>query len=808
MGKVLALRRAPAAEAEAPSGFDAPNVLRLPPLPLTPAYPDRRVSVEEGEQRVRDAIRAFISGPVRAHREAVEAKLPPPPLVPWAIRAEAGLGKTKIALDVIAEFARAGVRFVYAVPTHKLGAELVERFRQLGVIARVYHGPKRLDPDAADPDITMCRDLEAREDAHRAGANVYEAACHKGKARCAHYDVCGFMRQRNARPNVWIVTTTMLFGAKPEFIDMPHALIVDERFDDKAVDDKTRTVTLDEIRRTDFTLAPHDGDCGLDRTDDLIAARVILNCALRDRRHDDDRVTRTVLLRHGVTAERAGEAYRLEWRRKIIPDLRPGMAPEARKAEVARVEVTNRSVRRQTRLWREIEHLLTGQAEVSGRMRVRCAPLPGAPEGGEVWHVELRRHRPLAEAWKVPILILDATLPAPGLLEAAMKHPVRIEADVSVTWSPSAVLRQVIGAPVSRKRLGLIGKADATHKRSVRDLHRFIRWRLAGLPPGEKVVVIGPEKLIDLLREIGLPPDIETAHHGAIAGIDCWNDVAAAVVIAPFTPDVRTLEAHAGALTGQAPTPIPDPDQAGRAPWYEKVTAGIRLASGEAVATTALRHPDPIVEALRQQAVEANAVQAIARVRPLRRTSDRPVTIDFIGDVPLPLSVDTVTSWPEARVGAWVEMTEAGVVLASPADVERASPELAQTRKVARGLTEGVEAASAIGRAATYRLAGRAMAAHCWTMPRGPANREELRAWLEARLGPVEAVEFDNERLAAGGTARERIIAALQAAGAAMTATDLASATGLPIASLRVLLGRLTEADAIRKAARGSYTLG
>ena len=54
-------------------------------------------------------------------------------------------------------------------------------------------------------------------------------------------------------------------------------------------------------------------------------------------------------------------------------------------------------------------------------------------------------------------------------------------------------------------------------------------------------------------------------------------------------------------------------------PWYERITGGIRLASGDGIAVEHYRHPDPVAESLRWQACEANVIQAIGRLRTLRR---------------------------------------------------------------------------------------------------------------------------------------------------------------------------------------------
>ncbi len=82
-------------------------------------------------------------------------------------------------------------------------------------------------------------------------------------------------------------------------------------------------------------------------------------------------------------------------------------------------------------------------------------------------------------------------------------------------------------------------------------------------------------------------------------------------------------------------------------------------------------------------------IQAIGRLRPLRRTAAEGFFLDIISDVPLPLTVDRVETWAEARVGVWAEMAREGVILTRPADIDAAFPQIALSRKIARAMKDG-----------------------------------------------------------------------------------------------------------------------
>jgi len=200
--------------------------------------------------------------------------------------------------------------------------------------------------------------------------------------------------------------------------------------------------------------------------------------------------------------------------------------------------------------------------------------------------------------------------------------------------------------------------------------------------------------------------------------------------------------------------------------WYERFTGGIRIADGKGVAAEHCRHPDPVAEALRWQACEANLIQAIGRLRALRRKAERPFFLDIVSDVPLPITVDVVTPWERARPGRWADMAGDGVLLSSPADVQAAFPDLAPTREAARwvveGLTLGVTSIRELSidvtpdvAAVTYKRRGRFMPAGAFLLPNAPGD---LRHWLGERLGPIEWVRTAEARPASspgGEHARE-----------------------------------------------------
>jgi hypothetical protein len=59
----------------------------------------------------------------------------------------------------------------------------------------------------------------------------------------------------------------------------------------------------------------------------------------------------------------------------------------------------------------------------------------------------------------------------------------------------------------------------------------MIQLRAALVEQNRIIVVIGPKRLIEKLTETGLPANVETAHFGAVAGIDRWATAAGLICI-------------------------------------------------------------------------------------------------------------------------------------------------------------------------------------------------------------------------------------------------------------------------------------
>lgn len=769
-----------------------------------PTYPDERRPVEEASEEVGRIVRSFFAEHVRGYKNAVavwEADFPanpllrPPELRHWAVRVEAGIGKTDAAIAAIAGREAAGLSVAVAVPTIDLGEQLAIRLWRRGVDARVYRGRKAPDPESTDGDA-MCLNLEAVAHAREAGArSVFESACERRDRtsaealRCPMFHRCGHVRQRSATPRVWIIPHASLFTGRPGFIPKLDALVIDEKFFDGAIPDRPVRLTIDEIERAGL---PHDED----QAQALSSLRASLVHALRAT--PDGHLTPGSLLAAGIDEQAARRAHGLEWKRRIDPSIFPGMNPRERAEAAALAGRVNREVFALAGLWNELTAFLEAGWPASGRMRLTLDPETKART------VERRSLNMVAEGWRAPALLLDATGPGPDVLRAVLGDPVDLKASISALWSPHGRVRQVVGAPVSATKLGIrADRRQAGNRRIFSELGRLVAVRAAVAFP-RRIVVVAQKEAVERLQAGGLPPNVDVGHFGALAGLDQFKAAAGMIVIGRILPDPLAMESAAGVLTGQ-PAAVTSSEN-GQTRWYVRTSGGIRLDDGSAVPVEHPTHPDPVAEELRWQACEAQLVQAVGRLRPLRRGAREPFFLDVVCDVPLPITVGEVLTWDAARVGGWADMAAAGVVLSSRSDVVAAFADLALSDDQARAMVAGFPGDSSIRissidespgnrrvRRARYKVRGRGKKdVQALVLPNGPQGESALRAWLEARIGAVERVEverFRAEAQAVFADIGERAVGSLAAAG------RLSFLTGMS-------LGRLSTISALGQALR------
>ena len=612
---------------------------------------------------------------------------PPPPA--HAVAVEVGAGKSRSAYhhaaEMLVRMREAGDKraIAFAVPTHRLADEHAAIFDAianavpaddtgpLGNLrtllsrrtARVFRGMEAVDPDHPDATdnavslvekVRMCRNLTAVKDAREAGADLFKSVCQRkvgGETiSCPFFGVCGYQQQRETSADVWIVPHELIFMRKPSCLGRLAALVVDEScWADglEGVHGKPMSVPLDALRGP-ATITQNGNLDGI-ASDRLHFLRAALLDVLGQ--HADGPLSREVLQDFNLTAGNATEAYRLEWRRFVDPQLHPQMTPEQRK-EAVQAAKGNSQVMRLARVWKGIQALLAHDGpNRSGWLALASEPDDENGSVRRVLHVKGRRD--VKTGWRVPTLLLDATMNI-DLVRPYWEH-VEITAQL-LAQAPYQRTRQVLDRSFSKSMLDPINPDDAAtdpylfrllqadprapERRAwnLRRLHAMLCREARTYAPG-RVLVVCQKRVKEALPGVGpLPANIELAHHNAVAGRDEWGPqpnnpgVAALIVVGRTMPAVGAVERLAEALTGVAVE-----DNVGK--WFDRGDAIREGLDGKAEAIEAERHPNATAEAIRWQICEGELVQIIGRGRGVNRTAANPLDVLVLTDAPIPVPV-------------------------------------------------------------------------------------------------------------------------------------------------------------------------
>ena len=638
---------------------------------VPPTFPDRGVSLAEGQRLAAEAVDRFADR-LRAG-EAPEMLL----------RVTVGSGKTAAAVAgamQLLEAARegggnsgAGNGLIVLVPRHDLGGEIVERLRAAhpGRAIATWRGMDAADPE--QPGRKMCLDPALPRAAGEAGLAAGDVC-----VACPLNTSCGYRRQRTQRADIWIAAHQVAFQSKPRPLPAAGVVVVDEGFWPAAVVGQNGTTppqlalsALEDLRTV--PMAPQDRERLLYLRDK--ARRVLVA-------HEAGGVRREAFVAAGMTGAMAKEWEQLEWGQKPRVQLAKDMAREAiveRLRDAAELGFT----RLRPLLAKYIAELLESDAARS--VNIACAPDADlgrnqgtGPAVGCAWREEFADW--IADA---PKLFLDATT-APEVLRAWAPSLEVTEIEVE---APQQHVRQVVGRE--------FGRAFFTqNSANVGRLADLVVVELTEAGAGDVLVVA--QKAVEarlreeLRRRLGdvLPDRLHLAHHGAVTGMDHWRDVARVVVVG--RPAVNRLDGErlaeiiAGGPVGRV--------QDGEGALWPMVQAGIRRPDGTGTPIEQPRHPDPLVEALRWSLTEGAVIQAIGRARGVRRTA--PVHVTLLCSLALPVTVQEVQNWEEALpdrlmvAAAEAALTGRALPLA-PADLATARPDLWATPKAAARFFEG-----------------------------------------------------------------------------------------------------------------------
>jgi putative DNA primase/helicase len=607
----------------------------------------------------------------------------PPPV--HLVQIDTGGGKSDAARVAAARFL-AGLRqrgdkrtVAMAVPTHTLSAEQAQRFEQLpevkaaGLRCRIWRGRRAENPDA--PGETMCRNLELVREVQALKLDVRKRAC----AICPHREDCAYLGQRKHRADLWLLAHQIVFEAKPRALGDLAAVIIDENPLTAALEGIDRAITLP---LGPFSRIDDVGSSSL-ATDRLLFLRRLALDVLTGL--PDGPLPGNAFRDAGFLPTSAQEARALEWQTLIDVDLSPDMTPAARRDALG-AAARNGDLGRRVMFWTALHALLQPGAPVQSGWA--SLGTEDDKDGHPVRLLTLKGRREVGKRWRVPTLHLDATA-RPELLRYVWPD-IRQTADIRLQ-TPHQRIVQTGDCAFALSRLDVEGARSDDERRhrqrNLRDLHAIV-CRAARRHAG-RVLVVAQERIEEALQAAGnLPRNIEWGHHNGVRGRDVWGPngkdggVATLIVVGRTMPPSTAIARMGEALTGQA---MP-------ARQYERGMAWRELADGSAQRCEAMRYPDPVGEALRWQACEAEVMQIIGRARGVNRGLDNPVDVLVLTDTPLPLPVTLIQAATLDPSPDDLMLAAGGVVLTNCTDAATAFPDLWQTRAAAKSALQRAKA--------------------------------------------------------------------------------------------------------------------
>ena len=139
---------------------------------------------------------------------------------------------------------------------------------------------------------------------------------------------------------------------------------------------------------------------------------------------------------------------------------------------------------------------------------------------------------PIVKRYKVPTLLLDATLPDLSVLRMMFPN-IKIIGDVSADFPECVKVRQYLGSPTSANKL--IHNTSKKPERHLVEIRRHIvrRWIETGR---QATLVICQQKVERWLKD-KLPDGIAVAHFNAISGLDAFKDVRLLIIVGRTIPN-------------------------------------------------------------------------------------------------------------------------------------------------------------------------------------------------------------------------------------------------------------------------------
>jgi hypothetical protein len=544
-----------------------------------------------------------------------------------------GTGKSRTVIERIAE-QKGDVSVWFMVPTLEKAEEQKAEYETVAkpTSLKAYVVRGRGAPDPHMENETMCPRHEVVNRAAAMGVKVQEEICDGG---CPlRYTPCGFQRQavilRERSVGLYLMASDYLWLPCPA----PRAdyIIADESVIQKA----SEIVSFDPARIMDDDKwsIPKDLDTSLELRGTALKVRDAITKApgkelkfLRD---------------HDVTmAELRDCVDHLRRKEEAVPDVSGHMTDR---------EISDRLDIVDAREIMKVYKLFQQTVREFDQPRDRLNSVGYNPDyttkvEGEVerqprvFVSDVRRPRLRKE---IAGLCLDGT----GSLSLNQKIFGEHMTEARFAAPRDAVVYQVTNKAFSRQSITGTDRngnpINAQKMHEAKELRAQIIEFLSLLPG--KVLLVSYKAAIEALKD-DLPEHVETAHFGALRGLNSFEHCETVVVMGRQQPSAQAIETMTRPYTATDAEPfIPFGE-------YVPQCRGLRLRDPEAQnLVEAQVHPDPRCQEILEQVREAEMVQAVDRVRPI--FNHRRVFV--LNSLPLDLTVDRVMTWLELRPSNFV----------------------------------------------------------------------------------------------------------------------------------------------------------
>ena len=773
--------------------FTGAGALPAEPLPM----PDF-LSPEEAKERIRAEVRQFLdkaaqwqaakaqlksfnaacdrfekgkrkTEPDRIEDKIIETAMQPAPVL--ALAAYPGAGKSRIALEVLAEFdlsAFGGGDVLYVAPTLRLAEQAAADAQELQAGWHVTRGRSALQPGMSSP---MCQRTEEAERVAKAGLRVKPTLCARKNGDelilCPHHASCAYIHQ-------WAG-----LGEAPALRFEASAYLTVES------DGSGRKTGLQVIDESIWRLFTRKADLTFDgwlRPRKVTPKTKNKAAPTPAERHQADALAADMLTaaEDVLRALQAGQslaglsytaedfrAYAEAERGPDVLAVHPNASDEKIRAALDEREAGDLDAGKRATVWAILADCLEKGLTDTQRLRVvRNVPAPRSGEKRDVlratWFVEPPRDVPtlLLDADTTPEIV-ERMFPGAELVQVDLRPNAEVLQVSDRTFSAASLKnpelrKQVVSlvrAEVLADRLqGARGVLVIATKKAVRQFFKDAGHKLEGMTDAEvSRFMLGAE--LHGARWLWFGP--------TALGLNEYKDFGTAIVLGREELPIDALEDLLRAIQGDTGAELRlVPEDAKGNKRLPRETVPYLMADGSGAAAKVTIHPDPMGRALQLQTRELATRQGFERLRLATATERKRVVL--LGSVPIPgLPVDRLVTWDELRPSrfeaAQAEAAQCGGVLRlSAAGLAKDAHETFPTPKAAARWLESSEGKEAVYTPAPlmlYIISGAGginpkQVSLRLQGQRGPKPTPALvvlpgdaRAMAEAQLGPLSMFE-------------------------------------------------------------------